>query len=46
MFTILSQQILSDKLLLVVIGRQKNKVSGGFKLELIIYNLKFIVKML
>ena len=30
-----SQQILSSKLKLVVIGMQKSNLSGGFKLELV-----------
>ena len=33
MFTIFSQQILSNKLLLVVTGGQKSKLSCEFKLE-------------
>ena len=33
MFTTFSQQILSGKLLLVVIGGQKSNVSYGFKLK-------------
>ena len=46
-FTTLSEQMLSDKLLLVVIGRQRNNLSYGFKLELIItYHLWFIMKIL
>ena len=46
-FTTLSEQILSDRLLLVVIGRQRNNLSYGFKLELIItYHLWFIMKIL
>ena len=46
-FTTLSEQMLSDRLLLVVIGRQRNNLSYGFKLELIItYHLWFIMKIL
>ena len=46
-FTILSQQMLSDRLLLVVIGGQRNNLSCGFKLELIItYYLWFVMKIL
>ena len=46
-FTTLSEQMLSDRLLLVVIGRQRNNLSCGFKLELIItYHLWFIMKIL
>ena len=33
-FTTLSEQMLSDRLLLVVIGKQRNNLSYGFKLEL------------
>ena len=36
MYTIFSQQILSDRLLLVVIGGQKSNLSYRFKLEPII----------
>ena len=46
-FTTLSEQMLSDRLLLVVIGKQRNNLSYGFKLELIItYHLWFIMKIL
>ena len=46
-FTTLSEQMLSDRLLLVVISRQRNNLSYGFKLELIItYHLWFIMKIL
>ena len=46
-FTILSQQILSGKLLLTIIDRKKNNFSGGFKLESVTtYPVKFIIKML
>ena len=34
-FTTLSQQILSGRLLLAVIGEQKSNFSGEFKLELV-----------
>ena len=41
MSTTFSQQILSDRLLLVVISRQKNALSCGFKLEPItIYHMQ------
>ena len=46
-FTTLSQQILSGRLLLVVIGEQKNNFSDGFKLELVtIFHINFIMKVL
>ena len=46
-FTTLSQQILSNRLLLAVIGEQKSNFSGGLKFEPIaIYHLWFIVKLL
>ena len=46
-FTTLSEQMLSDRLLLIVIDRQRNNLSYGFKLELIItYHLWFIMKIL
>ena len=46
-FITFSQQILSDRLLLVVMGGQKNNLSYEFKLESIItYHLWFVVKML
>ena len=46
-FTTLSEQMLSDRILLVVIGKQRNNLSYGFKLELIItYHLWFIMKIL
>ena len=48
-FTILLQQILSGRLLLVVIGGQKSNSSCGFKLELITtyqYHLLFVIKVL
>ena len=35
MFITFLQQILSSRLLLVVMGKQKNNLSCGFKLELI-----------
>ena len=42
-----SQQILSRKLLLVVTNGQKHNLRCEFKLEsLIIYHLRFIVKVL
>ena len=45
MYTIFSQQILSDRLLLVVIGGQKSNLSYRFKLEPITtYHLRFILK--
>ena len=47
MFTTFSQQIINDRLLLVVMGGQKSNLSCRFKLELITTNhLWFIVKML
>jgi len=39
MFTTLSQQILNDRLLLVVTDGQKNNFSNGFKLKLITIDL-------
>ena len=46
-FTILSQQIINDKLLLVVMGGQKSNLSCKFKLESIINNhLWFVMKIL
>ena len=43
--TILSQQMLSGTLLLVVIDRQKSNFGNKFKLKLIItYHLRFVVK--
>ena len=43
--TIFSQQMLSDRLLLVIIDRQKSNFSNKFKLKLIItYHLRFVVK--
>ena len=47
MFITFSQQILSGKLLLTIIDRQKNNFSGGFKLELVTtYPIEFVIKML
>ena len=47
MFITFSQQILSDRLLLVVTIEQKSHFSGEFKLEpATTYYLKFIVKVL
>ena len=44
-FTILSQQIINDKLLLVVMGGEKSNLSCKFKLEPIkIYHLWFFCK--
>ena len=41
------QQILSGRLLLVVISGQKSTLSCGFKLEPVtIYHMRFVVKML
>ena len=46
-FTILLQQILNDKSLLAVSGRQKSNFNSIFKLEsIIIYYLGFFVKIL
>ena len=46
-FTILSQQIINDKLLLVVMGGEKSNLSCKFKLESIINNhLWFVMKIL
>ena len=43
MFTIFSQQILSSRLLLAVIGGQKSNLSNGFKLEpKMTYHLGFV----
>ena len=36
MFTTLSKQILNDRLLLVIIGKQKNNLNYKFKLKSII----------
>ena len=47
MFMTFSQQIISSKLLQVVIGGQKNSFIGKFKLEPItIYHLWFVLKVL
>ena len=47
MFTIFLQQILSTKLLWVVISKQKNNFCGSFKLKLITTcHLQFVVKVL
>ena len=48
-FTIFLQQILSGRLLLVVIGGQKSNLSCGFKLESITtyqYHILFVMKVL
>ena len=46
-FTTFSQQIVSDRLLLVVINEQKSNLSCGFKLKPITtYRMRFVVKML
>ena len=45
--TIFSQQMLSDRLLLAVTGKQSNNFSSEFKLEPITtYHLKFVIKLL
>ena len=47
MFTIFLQQILSDRLLLVIMDEQKSDLSCGFKLKLITtYHLKFEMKVI
>ena len=43
MFTIFSQQIVSDRLLLVVMSEQKNNLSCEFKLEPITNNLSYVI---